>query len=111
MVVENRPGASGTIGHAAVAQSDPDGYTLLLATNSTYAIAPHLLGKLPYDSDKAFTPIGLVLSSPQVLCVHPSMPVTDVAELSRLCAGAPAGRRVVRVVRAMAAPAIWRWSC
>jgi tripartite-type tricarboxylate transporter receptor subunit TctC len=78
MVVENRPGASGTLGHAAAAQSDADGYTLLLATNSTYAIAPHLLGKLPYDNEKAFAPIGHVLSSPQVLCVHPSIPATDV---------------------------------
>jgi tripartite-type tricarboxylate transporter receptor subunit TctC len=78
MIVENRAGASGTIGHMIVSQAAPDGYTLLLATNSTYAMAPHLLGKLPYDSDKAFTPIGLVASSPQVLCVHPSLPVTDV---------------------------------
>jgi tripartite-type tricarboxylate transporter receptor subunit TctC len=78
MIVENRPGASGTIGHSMVAQSARDGYTLLLATNSTYAMAPYLLGKLPYDSDKAFTPIGLVASSPQVLCVHASLPVTDV---------------------------------
>jgi tripartite-type tricarboxylate transporter receptor subunit TctC len=78
MIVENRPGASGTIGHSMVAQSAADGYTLLLATNSTYAMAPYLLGKLPYDSDKAFTAIGLVASSPQVLCVHPSLPVTDV---------------------------------
>src|SRR5947208_2465546 len=78
IVVENRPGASGTIGHSAVAQSELDGYTLLLATNSTYAMAPYLLGKLPYDSDKAFTGVGLVASSPQVLCVHPSVPVTDV---------------------------------
>jgi tripartite-type tricarboxylate transporter receptor subunit TctC len=80
MIVENRPGASGTIGHTAVSQSDPDGYTLLLATNSTYAMAPHLLGKLQYDSDKAFAPIGLVLSSPQVLCVHPSIPATNITE-------------------------------
>jgi len=78
MIVENRAGASGTIGHAMVAQAAPDGYTLLLATNSTYAMAPYLLGKLPYDSEKAFTGIGLVASSPQVLCVHPSVPVTDV---------------------------------
>jgi tripartite-type tricarboxylate transporter receptor subunit TctC len=80
MIVENRPGASGTIGHTAVSQADPDGYTLLLATNSTYAMAPHLLGKLQYDSDKAFAPIGLVVSSPQVLCVHPSIPVTNITE-------------------------------
>ena len=78
MVVENRTGASGTIGHGVVAQSAPDGYTLLLATNSTYAMAPYLLGKLPYDSDKAFTGVGLVASSPQVLCAHPSVSVTDV---------------------------------
>jgi tripartite-type tricarboxylate transporter receptor subunit TctC len=78
IVVENRAGASGTIGHNVVAQSEPDGYTLLLATNSTYAMAPYLLGKLPYDSDKVFTGVGLVASSPQVLCVHPSVPVTDV---------------------------------
>jgi tripartite-type tricarboxylate transporter receptor subunit TctC len=92
MVVENRPGASGTIGHTAVAQSDADGYTLLLATNSTYAMAPHLLGKLQYDSDKAFAPIGLVLSSPQVLCVHPSIPVNNIAEfLSYVRARQPDG--------------------
>jgi len=78
IVVENRAGASGTIGHTIVAQSAPDGYMLLLATNSTYAMAPYLLGKLPYDSDKAFTGVGLVASSPQVLCAHPSIPVTDV---------------------------------
>ena len=80
MIVENRPGASGTIGHTAVSQADPDGYTLLLATNSTYAMAPHLLSKLQYDSDKAFAPIGLVVSSPQVLCVHPSIPATNITE-------------------------------
>jgi tripartite-type tricarboxylate transporter receptor subunit TctC len=78
IVVENRAGAVGTIGHAAAAAAAPDGYTLLLATNSTYAMAPYLLGKLPYDSEKAFAAIGLVASSPQVLCVHPSVPVTDV---------------------------------
>jgi len=77
MIVENRAGASGTIGHAAVAQSAPDGYTLLLATNSTYAIAPHLFERLPYDGDKAFAPISLVARSPQVLSVHPSVPVKD----------------------------------
>jgi len=77
VIVENRQGAAGTIGHAAVAQSAPDGYTLLLGTNSTYAIAPHLFDKLPYDGDKAFTPISLVARSPQVWCAHPSMPFKD----------------------------------
>ena len=78
MIVENRPGAAGTIGHTAVSQAEPDGYTLLLATNSTYAMAPHLLGKLPYDSDKAFLPIGLAVRSPQIFCAHPSVPVKDI---------------------------------
>jgi len=78
VVVENRPGASGTIGHASVAQTDADGYTLLLATNSTYAMAPHLFDKLPYDNDKAFVGIGLVVRSPQILCAHPSVPVQDI---------------------------------
>ena len=77
MIVENRAGAAGTLGHAAVAQSAPDGYTLLLGTNSTYAIAPHLFEQLPYDGDKAFTPISLVARSPQVWCAHPSMPLKD----------------------------------
>jgi tripartite-type tricarboxylate transporter receptor subunit TctC len=77
VVVDNRPGASGTIGHAAAAQAEPDGYTLLFGTNSTYAMAPYLLGKLPYDNEKSFTPISLVARSPHVLCAHPSVPVDD----------------------------------
>jgi tripartite-type tricarboxylate transporter receptor subunit TctC len=77
VIVENRQGASGTIGHAAVAQSAPDGYTLLLGTNSTYAIAPHLFERLPYDTDKALAPISLVARGPQVWCAHPSMPFKD----------------------------------
>jgi tripartite-type tricarboxylate transporter receptor subunit TctC len=79
MIVENRAGAAGTMGHAFVAQSAPDGYTLLLATNSTYAMVPHLFEHLPYDGDKAFTPISLVARSPQILCAHPSMTFTDFA--------------------------------
>ncbi|MFD2182455.1 Bug family tripartite tricarboxylate transporter substrate binding protein [Rhodoplanes azumiensis] len=79
-VVENRPGAAGTIGHAVAAQAEPDGYTVLLATNSTYAMAPHLFEKLPYDSSKAFAPVGLVIRSPQVFCCNPSLPVKTFAE-------------------------------
>jgi len=79
-VVENRAGASGTIGHNHVAQQRPDGYTLLFATNSTYAIAPHLLAQLPYDNRAAFTGISLVARTAQALCVHPSLPVANIAE-------------------------------
>lgn len=79
VVVENKPGASGTIGHNVVANSAPDGYTVLFATNSTYAIAPNIL-PLPYDNDKAFAPVGLVLRSPQILCANPNVPVKTVQE-------------------------------
>jgi tripartite-type tricarboxylate transporter receptor subunit TctC len=79
VVVDNRPGASGTIGHAAAALAEPDGYTLLFGTNSTYAMAPYLLGKLSYDNEKSFAPISLVARSPHVLCAHPSVPVKDFA--------------------------------
>jgi tripartite-type tricarboxylate transporter receptor subunit TctC len=80
VIVENKAGASGTLGHQAVAQAPADGYTVLLATNSTYAIAPNILESLPYDNEKAFTPIGLVLQSPQMLCVHPSVPAKTIPE-------------------------------
>jgi tripartite-type tricarboxylate transporter receptor subunit TctC len=79
VVVENKPGASGTIGHNVVANSAPDGYTVLFGTNSTYAIAPNIL-PLPYDNDKAFAPVGLVLRSPQILCVNPNVPAKTVPE-------------------------------
>lgn len=81
VVVDNRGGASGTIGHAHLARSRPDGYTFLLGTNSTFAIAPHLLQNIPYDNRAAFTGISLVARSAQGLCVHPSVPVNSVAEL------------------------------
>ncbi|WP_137126748.1 tripartite tricarboxylate transporter substrate binding protein [Roseomonas sp. HF4] len=80
VVVENRAGASGTIGHNHVAQQRPDGYTLLFATNSTYAIAPHLITPLPYDNRRAFTGISLVARTAQSLCVHPSLPVANIGE-------------------------------
>jgi tripartite-type tricarboxylate transporter receptor subunit TctC len=81
VIVENKAGASGTIGHNAVANSLPDGYTVLFATNSTYAIAPNILPSLPYDNEKAFAPVGLVLRSPQMLCVNPGVPANTVPEL------------------------------
>jgi len=107
MIVENRQGAAGTIGHAAAAQAAPDGYTLLLATNSTYAIAPHLFDKLPYDGDKAFTPISLVAQSPQIWCAHPSSPFKDFKGfLDHVRERQPDGVTLNRP--APAAPATWR---
>jgi tripartite-type tricarboxylate transporter receptor subunit TctC len=89
IIIENRGGASGTIGHAHVARQRPDGYTLLLGTNSTYAMAPHMMRSLPYDNRAAFTPVSLVARSPQSLAVHPSIPVETVAEFIAHCRARP----------------------
>jgi tripartite-type tricarboxylate transporter receptor subunit TctC len=83
-IVDNRGGATGTIGHAYAAKAAPDGYTLLLGTNSTFAIAPHLYKTLQYDNEKAFAPVSLVAISPQILSVHPSLPVKNVKGLIAL---------------------------
>ncbi|MBV8167282.1 MAG: tripartite tricarboxylate transporter substrate binding protein [Alphaproteobacteria bacterium] len=77
VVVDNRPGATGTLGSGQVAQGAADGYTLLLTTNSTYAIAPHLYKGLTYDMTTAFAPINLVGRNAQILSAHPSLPVED----------------------------------
>jgi len=81
VVVENRPGADGTIGAAVVAKSPPDGYTLMLCTNAVLSINPPLYPHLAYDPLKDFTPITVASLSPFLLVVHPSLPVTTVAEL------------------------------
>jgi tripartite-type tricarboxylate transporter receptor subunit TctC len=81
VVVDNRPGASGTIGHASVARARPDGYTLLLGVNSTYAMSRHLFPQRGYDDDRAYAPIGRVAVSPIFLCVNPRLGVSDIAGL------------------------------
>jgi tripartite-type tricarboxylate transporter receptor subunit TctC len=81
VVVENRPGgAAGVVGTELVARSEPDGHTLVL-NGITHAIAPGLYSRLPYDTAKDFTAVSLVGWAPLMLVVHPSIPVTSVAEL------------------------------
>jgi len=77
-VVENKPGAAGTIAADAVAKAKPDGYTLLMGHSNSNSIAPALYPKLPYDVVKDFSPVVLVASTPFMLTVHPSVPATDV---------------------------------
>ena len=89
VVVENRPGASATIAANAVARAAPDGYTLSMGQLTPNAIAPALLPKLPYDALKDFAPIVLVGTSPNVLVVHPGLPVRSVAELVAHAKSAP----------------------
>ncbi len=79
IVVENRTGASGTIGMTATARAKPDGYTVGLATVSTHGTAPHLFPKLVYDPVKDFTPISNLVTSPNILAVNPAFPAKDLA--------------------------------
>jgi tripartite-type tricarboxylate transporter receptor subunit TctC len=81
LVVENRPGAGGTIGADAAAKSVADGYTLLLATSSTHSIGPAINPKIPYDAVADFTPLGYVATSPNVVLVPNSSPAKSVREL------------------------------
>jgi tripartite-type tricarboxylate transporter receptor subunit TctC len=80
VVVENRPGAGGTIGSQAVAQSAADGYTLLFSTSSTHSIGPVINPKIPYDAATDFTPIGQVALSPNIALVPLSSPAKTMRE-------------------------------
>jgi tripartite-type tricarboxylate transporter receptor subunit TctC len=89
VAVENRPGATGTIGADAVAKSAPDGYTLIMGHVNSHAIAPNLFSKLPYDAIKDFAAISYVGYVPNVLAVHPSVPAKSVKELVALLKSKP----------------------
>ena len=80
VVVENKPGAGGSIGADLVAKSAPDGYTLLMATGSTHSVGPSLQ-KLPYDPNKDFTPVTYVGYATNILLVSPKLGVNNVREL------------------------------
>jgi tripartite-type tricarboxylate transporter receptor subunit TctC len=82
-IVENRPGASNTIAADVTAKAPPDGYTLLVATNTAQAIAPHLI-KLGFDPLKDVQPVGLIVVVPNVLVVGPTVPARSLQELLAL---------------------------
>ena len=90
VVVENRGGAAGIIATEIVARANPDGYTLLMSSNTTHGIGPVLYKKLPYDAMKDFTHIGLVDSVSAVMAVHQSVPVATVKEFVALAKSKPA---------------------
>jgi tripartite-type tricarboxylate transporter receptor subunit TctC len=89
LIVDNRGGAGGMIGTDIVAKAAPDGYTLVLASNGTHAVVPHLYKKVPYDPVKDFAPIGMVSISPQVLGVNRDLPVKSVKDLVALAKSRP----------------------
>ena len=88
-VIENRPGAAGSIGTSAVAKADPNGLTLLVGSSGTLAINPWLYKNLPYDPIKDFAPITQLVSLPMYVVVHPSVPANSLAELVALAKQKP----------------------
>lgn len=88
VIVDNRAGGNGNIGTDMVAKAAADGYTVLVTTNATIVINPHL-AKLPYDSVRDLAPISQLATLPFVLLVHPSLPVKSVAELVALARAKP----------------------
>ena len=87
-IVENKPGASNTIAADLTAKAAPDGHTLLVATNTGQAIAPHLI-KLSFDPMKDLTPVGLVVTVPNVLVVSSTVPANNIKELVSLMKAKP----------------------
>jgi tripartite-type tricarboxylate transporter receptor subunit TctC len=89
VVVENRPGASGNIGSAAVAQSAPDGYTLLLGFDGTMVINPHVFPKIPFDTLKDFAPVTKLGDATLILVAHPSAGLRSLSELIQTAKSKP----------------------
>ena len=89
VLIDNVPGAGGSLGADRVAKAAPDGYTLLMGHIGTLAVNPSIYPRLPYDPVKSFTPVAWVANVPNVLVVHPSVPATSVKELLALAKAKP----------------------
>jgi tripartite-type tricarboxylate transporter receptor subunit TctC len=89
VIIDNRAGANGMIGADLVAKSAPDGYTMILISTGTATINPHLYPKMPYDAQHDLVAVTLVTSTPELLVVHPSVPVKNVKELIAMAKARP----------------------
>ena len=89
VIVENVAGAGGNLGADRVARAEPDGYTILMGTVATHALNPLILKTKPYDPEKDFAPVSLLVLVPNVLVVNPELPAKNVAELLALLKAAP----------------------
>jgi tripartite-type tricarboxylate transporter receptor subunit TctC len=89
IVVENKPGANGMLGADAVAKAEPDGYTILIGTNSTNAALKSLMKKLPYDQDTAFEAIGFMGEVPLIVTINNEIPVKTLKEFIQIAKDSP----------------------
>lgn len=89
VVIDNRGGANGNIGAENVAKSPADGYSMVVGAGGGFAIGPHLYKKLSFDVFRDFTPVSLFVTLPQLLVVHPQLPVKTVKELAALAKAKP----------------------
>ena len=93
VLVENRPGANTIIAADAVARAPADGHTVLMTTDATFSINPHLYAKLPYDAARDFAPVTMLVLLQQLLVAHPSLPADTLPELIKLAKAKPGGIR------------------
>src|SRR5262249_57744334 len=89
VVIDNRPGAGGSVGAELAAKAAPDGYTLFLAGVGSHVVNPNVHAKLAYDPVKDFAPVTLIASAPSVLAVNPAVPARTLAEPTAYPAAPP----------------------
>src|SRR4051794_8148677 len=89
VVVENKPGANTILATDSVAKSAPDGYSVLMTTDATFSINPHLYAKLPYDPQRDFIAVTMLVLLQQLLVAHPSLPANTLDELIKLAKAKP----------------------